>query len=137
MAATLGINVYLEVSVDGITYVKLGMQTDTTLNRKADKADKSNKDDQGFKTSISGLRDWSIDAPFIFDSQDAGYAIIEAAWIAGTNIYARCKENVASHVRYHTGLAHISDLTIAAPNDKPANSKCTLDGAGPLVLTTS
>ena len=75
-------------TVDG-TYVKLGELSDLRLRIDGREIDTSNVDDEGWGSSISGARSAEVTATNNLIMTDAGYAIIIAAIIAGSTIYAK------------------------------------------------
>jgi predicted secreted protein len=73
----------------GGTYVKLGELSDLRLRIDGREIDTSNVDDAGWGSSISGARSAEVTATNNLILTDAGYAIIAAAILDGSTIYAK------------------------------------------------
>ncbi len=76
-------------ATEGGTYVKLGEVSDLRLRIDGREIDTSNVDDDGWGSSISGARSAEISATNNLILTDAGYAILIAAIMAGSTIYAK------------------------------------------------
>lgn len=73
----------------GGTYEKLGELSDLRLRIDGREIDTSNVDDDGWGSSISGARSAEVTATNNLILTDAGYAIIAAAILDGSTIYAK------------------------------------------------
>jgi len=71
------------------TYVKLGELSDLKLKIDGKEIDTSNVDDDGWGSSISGAKSWEVTPTNNLILTDAGYAILIAAILAGSNIFVK------------------------------------------------
>jgi hypothetical protein len=104
----------------GGTYVKLGEIIDLRLRIDGRDIDTSNVDDGGWGSSISGARSAEISATNNLIMTDAGYAIVIAAIIAGSTIYAKILQSgtpTATPVGWSMACGvNSGNLTLAGPN---------------------
>lgn len=134
MSEVRGIDVLIYTPIGGVNVAVAG-QRDATLSIKADKIDTSTKTNSGFKTALSGLREWSISLDCVnYDNEneeaakEAQRALRQAA-IDGTNVtvvMALGDEEV------YTGLAAVTGVDLTGPMSDVSMSSFTLDGAGAL-----
>lgn len=106
-------------------------QRDLTLSIKADKIDTSTKTNAGWKTSLAGLREWSVsfDCVTYFGDEAAAQRVVRRAAVEGTNIdvvVAVGEEEV------YSGEASITGLDISGPMSDVSMSSFSLEGASPL-----
>ena len=132
--ATAGKNyfIYVNTGTDedaGAKWTKIGGQRGGSLARKADSIDASHKDSGGWKTTLQGLKEWSIDLDTLIMPNDEGLNILNAAFLADQLVHLKFEFPNKSYV---TGWASITDLSIDAPHDDVATYKGTLNGAGAL-----
>ena len=103
----------------GGTYVKLGEISDLRLRIDGREIDTSNVDDAGWGSSISGARSAEITATNNLIMTDAGYAIIIAALLAGSTIYAKILQSgtpTATPVGWSMACGvNSGNLTMAGP----------------------
>ena len=103
----------------GGTYVKLGEIIDLRLRIDGRDIDTSNVDDGGWGSSISGARSAEISATNNLIMTDAGYAIVIAAIIAGSTIYAKILQSgtpTATPVGWSMACGvNSGNLTLAGP----------------------
>lgn len=77
------------------TWTLLGGQRSGDLNREADEIDASHKTSGGWKSTLPGLRSWSIDLETVYLAGDTGAKFLEAAfWQA-----SRCMLNLNIRIR--------------------------------------
>jgi predicted secreted protein len=104
----------------GGTYVKLAEISDLRLRIDGREIDTSNVDDAGWGSSISGARSAEVTATNNLIMADAAYAIIQAALLAGTTIYAKILQSgtaTATPVGWAmTCGVNSGNLTLAGPN---------------------
>lgn len=104
----------------GGTYVKLAEISDLRLRIDGREIDTSNVDDGGWGSSISGARSAEITATNNLIMADAAYAIIQAALLAGTTIYANILQSgtpTATPVGWTMPCGvNSGNLTLAGPN---------------------
>lgn len=106
-------------------------QRDLTLSIKADKIDTSTKTNAGWKTSLAGLREWSVsfDCVTYFGDEAAAQRVVRRAAVEGTNIdvvVAVGEEEV------YSGEASITGLDISGPMSDVSMSSFSLEGASAL-----
>jgi len=106
-------------------------QRELTLSIKADKIDTSTKTNAGWKTSLAGLREWSVslDCVTYFGDEAAAQRAIRQAAVEGTNIdvvVAVGEEEV------YAGEASITGLDISGPMSDVSMSSFSLEGASAL-----
>lgn len=68
--------------------VKLGELSDLSLKIDGKEIDTSNRDDNGWGSSIAGSRTWEVSAKANLLMSDSAYALIIAALLAGSDLYA-------------------------------------------------
>ena len=77
------------------TWTLLGGQRSGDLSRQADEIDASSKTTDGWKSTIPGLKNWSLDLESVYLAGDAGAKFLEAAFMACKQIgRASCRERV-------------------------------------------
>lgn len=129
---TVGKNylIYLNTgSADVPEWTKLGGQRGGGITRKADTIDASHKDSGGWKTTLQGLKEWSMDVDTVIMTNDEGFEALNKAFLAGQNVQLKFEY---PNKKYVTGWASITELSISAPHDDVATHKGTLSGIGPL-----
>jgi TP901-1 family phage major tail protein len=113
-------------------WTTVGGQRGLTLNRSADTLDNTSKTDDltlaGWKSQLSGLREWSIDCDGLLVDGDAALDLLETAWEGGDYVQVQAVRTGKTY----QGNAYITDLSIDAPHDDMATVSCTLVGAGAL-----
>lgn len=132
--ATLGKNylIYINTGTDettGAEWILLGGQRSGDLSRKSDSIDASHKGDDGWKSTLPGLKEWSIDLETLLMVNDEGLEALDEAWRAGQRVHIKFEYPNKS---YYTGWASCTELSIGAPHDDVATYKGTLNGVGPL-----
>lgn len=115
--------------------VKLGELSDLKLKIDGKDIDTSNVDDEGWGSSITGARSWEISASNNLIMTDAAYALIIAALIAGTELYAYILQSgtATSFPEGWEGACGVQsgNLTLAGPNTQQ-KADWTLKGRGAL-----
>lgn len=129
MGAIKGLDILLQVeSTDG-EYVDLGGQRGATLNRSAETIDVTNKVSGGWKQSITGFKEWSLDCDGIYIEDDAAYTLLEEAFEAGTELTVKLSKGEDFSF---SGKAVITDFPLEAPYDDAATYSVSLAGTGAL-----
>lgn len=108
--------------------VAIAGQRDATLSIKGDKIDTSTKTNAGWKTSLSGLKEWSIslEAVNYFGADAAGQRALRKSFMDSENVevvFAMGEEEV------YVGTAAITGLDLSGPMSDVSMSSFTLDGA--------
>lgn len=112
-------------------------QQSLTINRSADSLEITSKDTRGgWKSKISGMKEWSIDTDGIYALDDESHRVLSQAFEDGDPV---CLKVINSKLKkgMFGGLAVITDYPIEAPYDDSVTYSLTLEGVGALVdLTT-
>lgn len=111
------------------TWTLLGGQRSGDLNREADEIDASHKTSGGWKSTLPGLRSWSIDLETVYLAGDTGARFLEAAFLAGKQVHVKFEYPDKSFV---TGWGSITECSLSTPHDDVATLKGTISGDGPL-----
>lgn len=111
------------------TWTLLGGQRSGDLNREADEIDASHKTSGGWKSTLPGLRSWSIDLETVYLAGDTGAKFLEAAFLAGKQVHVKFEYPDKSFV---TGWGYITECSLSTPHDDVATLKGTISGDGPL-----
>lgn len=116
------------------TWTLLGGQRSGDLTRKADSIDASNKTSGGWKSSLAGLREWSIDLESVVILNDAGSQFLEDAFNDGQLVHVKFEY---PDKKFRTGWAAVTDFSLSTKYDDAATIKGTLSGNGPLSELTT
>lgn len=111
------------------TWTLLGGQRSGDLNREADEIDASHKTSGGWKSTLLGLRSWSIDLETVYLAGDTGAKFLEASFLAGKQVNVKFEYPDKSFV---TGWGSITECSLSTPHDDVATLKGTISGDGPL-----
>lgn len=111
------------------TWTLLGGQRSGDLNREADEIDASHKTSGGWKSTLPGLRSWSIDLETVYLAGDTGAKFLEAAFLAGKQVHVKFEYPDKSFV---AGWGSITECSLSTPHDDVATLKGTISGDGPL-----
>lgn len=111
------------------TWTLLGGQRSGDLNREADEIDASHKTSGGWKSTLPGLRSWSIDLETVYLAGDTGAKFLEAAFLAGKQVHVKFEYPDKSFV---TGWGSITECSLSTPHDDVTTLKGTISGDGPL-----
>lgn len=111
------------------TWTLLGGQRSGDLNREADEIDASHKTSGGWKSTLPGLRSWSIDLETVYLAGDTGAKFLEAAFLAGKQVHVKFEYPDKSYI---TGWGSITECSLSTPHDDVATLKGTISGDGPL-----
>lgn len=112
-----------------LTWTLLGGQRSGDLDREADEIDASHKTSGGWKSTLPGLRSWSIDLETVYLAGDTGAKFLEAAFLAGKQVHVKFEYPDKSFV---TGWGSITECSLSTPHDDVATLKGTISGDGPL-----
>lgn len=135
MAVTAGMDILLKVNVAEAeapaNYVAIAGQRGATLNRSRDTIDTTCKDSAGgWKTSIAGMGEWSIDTDGILIDGDENFAKLEKAFINRETLVVQMV-NAKTGAGYE-GEVVITDFPLEAPYDDAMTYSLSLAGAGEL-----
>lgn len=107
----------------------VGGQRGGTLNRSATPVNLGSKDTAGWPALVPGEREWSIDFDGLVIEGNAGYTLLENAYLNNTRVQVQLV--TPTNVRYQ-GFAILTDFPIEAPYDGEATLSGTLQGASAL-----
>ncbi len=130
--ATVGKNYFIYINTgteDTPEWTKIGGQRGGSLSRKADTLDASNKDSGGWKSTLQGMKEWSIELDTILMANDDGLSALDQAFLDSQLVQLKFEYPDKSYV---TGWASITEMSMEAPHDDVASYKGTLSGVGPL-----
>jgi TP901-1 family phage major tail protein len=131
-SATVGKDYLLYINTGTATvpvWTLIGGQRGSSLSRSADSIDVSHKTSGGWKSTLAGLRGWSIDLDGLVLLTDFGLEALETAFSEGKEVNVKFQY---PNKTYRTGWASITDLSIETPHDGEASLSGTLEGNGPL-----
>ena len=111
------------------TWTLLGGQRSGDLTRQADEIDASHKTSGGWKSTMPGLRSWSIDLESVYLAGDAGAQFLEAAFLAGKKVHIKFEYPDGKFV---TGWGAITECSLKTPHDDVATISGSIKGDGPL-----
>lgn len=124
--------IYLNVGTDettGAEWLLLGGQRSGDVSRKADSIDASHKGSGGWKSTIAGLKEWSIDLETLLMPNEESLTLLEKAFLEGEYVHLKFEYPDKS---YMTGIASVTELSLNTPHDDVATYKGSLNGVGPL-----
>lgn len=111
------------------TWTLIGGQRSGTLNRSAESRDASHKTSGGWKSTVAGLREWSIDLESVYLIGDDAITYLDAAFAAGEEIQLKFEYPDKSYI---TGWGTITSYPISTPHSDVATISGTISGDGPL-----
>ena len=124
--------VYVNVGTDettGAEWLLLGGQRTSDVSRKADSIDASHKGTKGWKATIPGLKEWSIDLETLLMPNEESLQLLEKAFLNDDLINIKIEY---PNKAYMTGICSITELSMNTPHDDVATYKGSLNGVGPL-----
>lgn len=124
--------IYVNVGTDettGAEWLLLGGQRTGDVSRKADSIDASHKGTDGWKSTIPGLKEWSIDLETLLMPNEESLKLLDEAFLNDDLINIKIEYPNKS---YMTGTCSITELSMNTPHDDVATYKGSLNGVGPL-----
>ncbi len=116
----------------GSNLLAIAGQKSLSIKRSADSIDVTSKDtDGGWKSKISGMKEWSIDTDGIYPTGEASHAALGTAFDNGDPICLKVINNKKKKSMFG-GLAFVTDYSVDAPFDDAMTYSISLDGNGPL-----
>lgn len=125
--AGVDILVTVESAVPG-TFTTVGGQKGAKLNRKVSTFETTSKDSAGWKEFLASFKEWSVDCDGFVVATDAGYALLDTHFNAGTNVNVK----FTLDGKAYTGSAIITDFPLEMPQDDAVTFSLTLQGTGAL-----
>lgn len=111
------------------TWTVIGGLRSNDLSRQAEEIDASHKTSGGWKTTIPGLRSWSVELEAVILKGDKGAQFLEEAFNAGEQVHVKFEYPDKS---YRTGWGALTECSISVPHDDVATISGTINGDGPL-----
>ena len=106
------------------------------LNVNAAEIDVTSKDSDGWKDTLSGLRDWSVSADGIVALDSATNAeYLQTLVTNRTRINIKMSTDVSADGYWH-GYGYITNLTITAPMEDKVTFSCSFVGDGAILQVT-
>ncbi len=132
---TAGMDIILKVNIAEAeaeaNYVAIAGQRGATLNRSRDVIDVTCKDaGGGWKQSIAGFGEWSIDTDGILIDGDENFAKLEKSFLNREVILVQMVNSKTG--KGYEGEAVVTDFPLEAPYDDAMTYSLSLKGAGEL-----
>lgn len=107
----------------------IGGQRNSPLNQTADTIDVSHKGSGGYKSTIAGLKGWTIELDGLALLDDEGIDAIEYAYDNSKQVNIKFER---PDLKYKTGWASVTEFSLEPPHDGEATISGSLEGVGPL-----
>lgn len=132
-AAVAGKDVLLLVYDQNDELLAVAGQKSLTINRSADSIEVSSKDTEGgWKSSIAGMKEWSIDTDGLYIASDSSMRTLSKAFSDSDPVCIVVK-NTKTDTYMFGGQAFITDFPLEAPYDDALTYSVSLSGNGALV----
>lgn len=130
-----GADVLLKVKKDANEYVVAGQQG-STLNMSADTIDVTDKTSGGWRTSMAGLKEWSIDNDVFYTIGDESNKLLLDAFVSAETITVTIRVGNDDEVGGTTfeGEAYITDFPMDFAMDNAVSVSMGLSGASALQI---
>lgn len=116
----------------GTDLLALAGQQGLTINRSADSIEVSSKDTEGgWKSSIAGMKEWSIETNGLYVASDNSHKRLSNAFGNSDPVCVVVK-NAKTGQNMFGGLAYVTDYPLEAPYDDAMTYSITLSGNGAL-----
>lgn len=110
----------------------VGGQRGASLSMSADELDITDKTTEQYKAFLVGLKEWSISCDGLVCTDDAGYAALVEAFLAGNTIEVELKGKGFGY----KGTVAIASMDFDAQYDDALTYSCELKGASALTKVT-
>lgn len=132
-SAIAGKDILLAVwDATGANILAVAGQQGLTINRSADTIEVSTKDTEGgWKASIAGMKEWSIDLDGLYVKDDTSQTILSTAFTNGDLVCIKVYDAKAKKGMFG-GIAAITDYPIEAPYDDAVTYSVSFSGVGKL-----
>ena len=136
-SAVAGKDIILSIwKADGSSLLAIAGQQSLTINRSADTIEVSSKDTEGgWKSSIAGMKEWSIETGGLYVASDESHQELTEAFNNGDPVCVVVK-NAKANQNMFGGIAYITDYPLEAPYDDALTYSITLSGNGALTDLT-
>lgn len=118
-------------NADGTELMAIAGQQGLTINRSADTLSVDSKDSDGWKASIPGMKQWSIDTNGVYVKDDAAHKHLATAFESGDPVCLKVY-NKKTQQGMFGGLASLTDYPIEAPYDDSVTYSMSFTGMGKL-----
>ena len=136
-SAVAGKDILLLVYDDDDELLAIAGQRSLTINRSADTVEVSSKDTEGgWKSSIAGMKEWSIDTDGLYVASDTSMQKLSKAFQNSDPVCLVVK-NIKTDSYMFGGQAAITDFPLEAPYDDALTYSVTFSGNGQLVDLSS
>lgn len=120
-------------NTDGSKLLAISGQQGLTINRSAETIEVNSKSTEGgWKDSLAGLKEWSIDNDGLWVASDEAHKTLATAFKNGDPVCVKVY-NGKTKKGLFGGLAILTDYPIEAPYDDCVTYSITLQGKGALV----
>jgi TP901-1 family phage major tail protein len=131
--AVAGKDILLLVYDDNDELLAIAGQKSLTINRSADTIEVSSKDTEGgWKSSIAGMKEWSIDTDGLYIASDSSMQKLSKAF-GNSDPVCLVVKNIKTDTYMFGGQAAITDFPLEAPYDDALTYSVTFSGNGQLV----
>lgn len=132
--ALAGKDILLAVwNATGDKLLAISGQQSLTVNRSADSIEITSKDTEGgWKSKISGMKEWSVDNGGLYVPNDESHRILSQAFENGDPVCLKVVNGKTKKGMFG-GLAVITDYPLEAPHDDAVTYSLTFEGMGKLV----
>lgn len=136
-AAKAGKDILLAVfDATGEALLAVAGQQGLTINRSSDSIEVSSKDTVGgWKSSITGMKEWSIDNDGLYVISSETHKLLGASFEKGDPVCLKVIDGKQKKALFG-GLAYITDYSLEAPYDDAMTYSISFSGTGPLVDLT-
>lgn len=112
-------------------------QSGLTVNRSAEAIEINSKTNDGWKDSLPGMKEWSIELEGLWVKDDASHKALSEAFANDSAVCVVVYKNSDPVEPLFGGMASITDYPLEAPNDDAVTFSTTLQGKGPLTDLTN
>lgn len=137
-SATAGKDIVLAIwDATGASLLAIEGQQSLTINRSADTIEVTSKDTEGgWKSSIAGMKEWSIDNGGVYVKNGNAHKALSDAFEKSNPVCIKVYDQKAGKGLFG-GLACITEYNLEAPYDDAMTYSVSLQGMGALVDLTA
>lgn len=131
-----GADVLLVIKDENDADLQVAGQQNTTLNLEAETMDVTDKTSGGWKTSMPGLKEWSIDQDVFYTLGDTSNKILLNAFLDGTTVDAVIRigaKDDADGITFR-GKVYVTSFPVDLAMDNAVSVSMTLAGASALEI---
>lgn len=123
-------------TIDVPDWIVLTGQKDSTINRSAGEIDASDKTTGGWKVTLPGLKEWSIDTEDTAILSNTAKDIVEHCFTNDIQMHVKVEYLNGDDYDAYTGWCTITDCTVNLPTEDLATISLSLKGSSELVHET-